>query len=190
MWTDPSSRILWILYWINSTKKYEFSTFNIDNLCRCWIWWIYAIDGARKMEDEGIEPNTCSWSNRYGQKVVPVDYMCTARLTAHTDWISCTYMYVVPIFICIWLHSLVIHFAGSSIYNSFLYDIHRQFLLYRVGILKQIWTLESILRIGLGRGLPMLDKMYIFKRGIDFSSVRRQTLLPILEESILIFKFV
>ena len=55
-------------------------------------------------------------------------------------------------------------------------------------ILKQISMLESILRIGLRRGLPMLHKMLIFKRGIDFSSVRRQTLFPTLllgeEESI------
>ena len=40
--------------------------------------------------------------------------------------------------------------------------------------------MESILRIGLGRGLPMPHKMLIFKRGIDFSSVRRQTLFPTL----------
>ena len=40
--------------------------------------------------------------------------------------------------------------------------------------------LESILRIGLGRGFPMLHKMLIFKRGIDFSLVRHQTLFPTL----------
>ena len=48
------------------------------------------------------------------------------------------------------------------------------------GIFKQIWTLESILRIGLERGLPMLHKMLISKHGIDFSLIRRATLFPTL----------
>ena len=39
---------------------------------------------------------------------------------------------------------------------------------------------ENRVGIGLGIGLPMLHKMLIFKRGINFSSIRRATQFPTL----------
>ena len=42
-----------------------------------------------------------------------LEYSVKARLSANSDWISCT--------VCIWHHILVFHFVASSIYNSFIY---------------------------------------------------------------------
>ena len=46
------------------------------------------------MEDEGIEANT--YSGMHGHNVAPVNYIfqysVQARLSVHTDWISCIYL--------------------------------------------------------------------------------------------------
>ena len=46
------------------------------------------------MDDEDIAPNT---SSLYGQKVLPAytlpEYSVLARHSAHTDWISCKYVF-------------------------------------------------------------------------------------------------
>ena len=66
---------------------------------------------GRKMENEGIEANTYSWSSRYMVKKSPqytiLQYSVQARLSVHSDWISCMYLHI-----C--LNSLVFHFVSSS----------------------------------------------------------------------------
>ena len=57
---------------------------------------------ARRMEDDGIAPNTYgkySWSSRYQQKVTAVHYIgifqysVQAQLSVYDDWISCMYVF-------------------------------------------------------------------------------------------------
>ena len=84
----------------------------------CQILTIDAGVVCRQMSQQnGSQGNCAKYMVWYGQKTMPVHYtgiQCNG-VTFCPYWLD-------QLYLCIWHNLLVIHFAGSSEYNSFIYD--------------------------------------------------------------------